>query len=179
MTSLVVYSSETGNTKRVAEAIAAALPRPVEIFPVQEAPEPDGCDFIAIGFWVDRGGPDAKAEAYMKRIRGKRVGLFGTLGAYPDSEHAEASMNAAKAMVEGNEVICTFMCQGKIDPNLVRHMEEMTRENPDFVHAMTPERAARIEEAKKHPDDQDLLNAQRIFGEAAASLIAEQTNQRG
>lgn len=172
MRSLVVYSSLTGNTKRVAEAVFEALPGEREISPVQQAPSPEDFDFVAVGFWVNRGKPDADSEGYMRNIESKRIGLFGTLGAYPDSDHAKRSMDAAREMVKGNQVICTFMCQGKIDPAVLERMDEMAKENPEFAHAMTPERAARIEEAKKHPDENDLRNAQKIFGDAAASLDA-------
>ena len=49
MRSLVTYSSRTGNTRKVAEAIFEILPDPKEIHPVAEAPPPDDFDFIAIG----------------------------------------------------------------------------------------------------------------------------------
>ena len=86
MRSLVVYSSRTGNTKRVAEAIFKILPEMKMLCPVEEAPSADGFDFIAIGFWIDRGFPDAKAQHYMKTLQGKRIGIFGTLGSYSDKE---------------------------------------------------------------------------------------------
>ena len=82
---LVVYSSKTGNTKKIADAIFEILPEPKEIYSVQDAPPPEGYDFIAAGFWVNKGTADNAAQKYMKTIKGKKVGLFATLGAYPNS----------------------------------------------------------------------------------------------
>ena len=89
MRSLVVYSSRTGNTQKVARAIFDILPHEKEIFTVEKAPPADGYDFVAIGFWVDKGQPDEKAVAYMLTVQDTAVGLFGTLGAKPDSDHAQ------------------------------------------------------------------------------------------
>ncbi len=58
MKCLVVYSSVTGNTRKVAEAIFQAMPPDSEIFPVESAPAPDAYDFVAVGFWGDRGTAD-------------------------------------------------------------------------------------------------------------------------
>ena len=67
MKALVVYSSRTGNTRKIAEAIAAVLPG-CEIHPVESAPAPEGYDLVAVGYWVDKGMPDAQAKAYHGRI---------------------------------------------------------------------------------------------------------------
>jgi hypothetical protein len=34
-------------------------------------------------------------KSYMSTVRNKRVGLFGTLGAWPDSDHARQCMEQA------------------------------------------------------------------------------------
>jgi len=115
MKSLVVYSSRTGNTRKVADAVFESLPGDREIFPVDQAPPATGHDFVAIGFWVDKGRPDDKAAAYMQTVKGTTVGLFGTLGAQPDSPHARESMRRAVDLVSGNQVAGTFLCQGRIE----------------------------------------------------------------
>lgn len=161
MKTLVVYSSRTGNTEQVARAIHAILPQPADIHPVREAPDPSGYDFVAMGFWVDKGEPDAEARAYMRSIRGKAVGLFGTLGAWPDSDHARDCLRKAGELVQGNEVLGTFLCQGRIDPRII----EVIRKTAAEAHPMTPERIARIKEAEKHPDENDLRAAQAAFAQ--------------
>ena len=150
MKALVVYSSRTGNTRKIAEAIAAVLPG-CEIYPVESAPAPEGYDLVAVGYWVDKGMRDAK------------VALFGTLGAWPDSDHARDCIAQGEALVNAperrNKVLGTYLCQGKVDPKIVAMMQKMASD----VHPMTPERKARLEEAAKHPDEADCLRAQEAF----------------
>ena len=71
MNACIVYSSCTGNTRKVAEALADTSGLPC--FPVRIAPEPDDFDILALGFWVRKGLPDARALRYMERVRGKHV----------------------------------------------------------------------------------------------------------
>lgn len=162
MKALVVYSSRTGNTRKIAEAIAAVLPG-CEIYPVESAPAPEGYDLVAVGYWVDKGMPDAQAKAYLETVRDAKVALFGTLGAWPDSDHARDCIAQGEALVNAperwNKVLGTYLCQGKVDPKIVAMMQKMASD----VHPMTPERKARLEEAAKHPDEADCLRAQEAF----------------
>ncbi|PIE71487.1 MAG: flavodoxin [Deltaproteobacteria bacterium] len=166
MKSMIIYSSRTGNTKAVAEAIREVFPEPCTLAPVEEAPDISDVDFLAIGYWVDKGQPDAKAKAFMKTVKGKKVGLFGTLGAYPDSEHANDCRAAAEALMEGNDVLGQFVCQGKIDPKVLEMMAKVAADR----HPMTEERKARIEEAKKHPNEADFTNARDLFSGIVETL---------
>ncbi|MDR3073261.1 MAG: flavodoxin family protein [Deltaproteobacteria bacterium] len=170
MKTLVVYSSRTGNTRMVAEAIHGVMPEGTEIFPVESAPDPAGYGFIALGFWVDKGGPDAAMAGYMGRVRNAAVGLFGTLGAWPDSDHARESMQKAVDCAAGNRVLGTFICQGKVDPRLLAAMEKMPE--AARAHPMTEERRARIAEAAKHPDEKDCAAAREAFAGILRKLEA-------
>ncbi|MDY0274128.1 MAG: flavodoxin family protein [Desulfomicrobium sp.] len=169
MKSLVVYSSRTGNTEKVARAIYAALPQPADIHCVDDCPDPSKYDFVALGFWVDRGAPDAKAQEYMRSVQGKAIGLFGTLGAWPDSEHAKDCVRKAEELVQGNQVLGSFLCQGRIDPRIIEAMQKAVAN----THPMTPERKARIQEAEKHPDEQDLQAAQDAFRGMLEAFVPE------
>jgi len=166
MKTLITYSSRTGNTKLVAEAIHTVLPHDAIIKAVEQAPPPDDFEYLVIGFWVDKGLPDELARSYMARVQNKRVGLFGTLGAWPDSDHARQCMEQAVKTMEdnGNTVTCTFLCMGKVDPKLLEMMQNMP--GAADRHAMTPERKARLEEGQKHPDAADLERARMVFSTA-------------
>ena len=163
MRSLVVYSSRTGNTRKLAEAIAGAIGAE-RLAPVESAPDPAEFDFIALGFWANKGGPDELAQAYMRRVVGKAVGLFGTAGVYPDSEHGLRFMARAVNLMRDNDVRCTYHCQGRIDPVLVARR---LQRGPDDPHGpATPEWLERVDEASKHPDKNDLAQAARVFRDA-------------
>ncbi len=157
MSLLVVYSSRTGNTRKIAEAAQEVLPDDVVLVPVAEAPAPNGHDAVAVGYWVDRGRPDPKALKYMESLNGAKVAAFGTLGADPNSPHAEDVLKHTEELLQNNELLGQFLCQGKVDPAVVETMKRSGR------HPMTPERMDNLREASKHPDNTDLKNARDFF----------------
>ncbi|MDR3153888.1 MAG: flavodoxin family protein, partial [Deltaproteobacteria bacterium] len=135
MRTLVVYSTLTGNTKSIAEAVAKGLGGGVTVASVQDAPDPAGFDLVVPGFWVDKGRADKATLEYIGKINGKRTAFFFTLGAYPDSPHADKVAETTREALEkaGNTVLGSFRSQGKVDPKL---LEEMKRKlGPDHPHA--------------------------------------------
>ena len=155
MKTLIVYSSKTGNTRKVAQAIHLALPD-AELSRVEMAPHPDDYDLILLGFWVENGAADEKTQDYMKRLENKKVGLFGTLGAYPDSKHANECLAATAALIPDCEVIGRFVYQGAIDPELIEWMQTLPK---DHGYGPTESRRKLWIDAASHPDDNDLKKA--------------------
>jgi flavodoxin len=152
---LITVSSKTGNTRKIAEAIHAAIPE-AELYDVENAPDPATYDFIFMGFWVDKGTADEKAQAYMHRIINKKVAVFGTLGAYPDSQHAHDSLEKVAVLLPSCEIIDHFLCQGAIDPKLIEWMCGLPAEHP---HAPDDDRRKRWQDASTHPDLNDCQEA--------------------
>lgn len=167
MKNAIVYSSKTGNTKKVAEAIAQVVEDGV-LMPVTELQDYTAYDRLIIGYWVDKGMPDEASLELIKRVHHKEIIFFGTLGASPESKHASSCIAKAEAIVleegKGNTVLGSWLCLGKIDPKLLEMMAKMA----PATHTMTEERKARIEEANKHPDAQDCLNGQKFVLECLA-----------
>jgi flavodoxin len=154
---LIVYSSLTGNTEKVARAVHAGIPAKANLFDMRNAPDPGSYDWIIIGFWVDRGTADKDTLAYLDRIVGKPVGFFATLGAYPNSRHATEVVERFSLLVsKHNTLTGSFVCQGKIDAALSAKFVTLPADHP---HAMTPERIKRHKDAASHPDDADLAKA--------------------
>lgn len=148
---LIAVSSKTGNTRKLAEAIHAALPE-AELHNVESAPDPNQFDLIFIGFWVDKGTADGKAQEYIRQIEKKNVAIFGTLGAYPDSQHAHDSLKNIAELLPDCQIIDRYICQGSIDPKLIEWMSTLPAEHP---HAPDAERRKRWEDASTHPDVND------------------------
>lgn len=165
MKTLVVYSSLTGNTKMIAESIAEAIPG-CDLKAVEELPAADAYDIVFTGFWVDRGHADDKMLAYMETVRNKKVAPFFTLGAWPDSDHADHVFEDTKGRLENNKILSHYRCQGKVDPKLLERMKTMTN-NP---HPSSPEREARLKEAAKHPDVNDCARA-KAFAKAVMDEV--------
>lgn len=167
MNILIVYSSKTGNTKRVAEAIAEELG--TSAYSVADAPSTDGYDLVLTGYWVDRGAPNAEMKTYLSSLSAKRVALFATLGASPDTPHAKDSLDAGRALLPtGTECVGAFICQGKVDPALVEMMKSMFPQG--HPHAMTAERLAGIDAASAHPNEDDLRRARDYFSKLVQNI---------
>ncbi len=160
MKSLVVYSSQTGHTKMLAEAVFDALPDEKEIHPVDEAPDPRGYDLIALGFWLKGGNPDPKSQEYLKKITQTRLFLFATHGAKPDSDHAKRAMETAKSLAQGAEIVGTFNCQGEVNPGLLEKVK--TRPNP-------PEWIDDADTAIGHPNENDIRRLKETIQEVLIS----------
>ena len=157
MKSLVIYSTQTGNTKKVAEAIFEALPGEKDIARTDRPPENlADYDVVFVGFWAWRRGADALAQKVLSQLTGKKVAIFGTCGAWPDSDAAKMyAANAAALLDASNTFLGSFMCQGRVNSFHKRKL------HPDHesAHPMTEDRRARLEEAEKHPDEADLAKA--------------------
>lgn len=154
---LIVYSSRTGNTKKVAQAVHAGIPSKADLFDMKNAPDPMPYDWIILGYWVDRGTADKDTLAYLDRIEGKSVGFFATLGAYPDSKYAAEVVERFSLLVsKHNNLIGSFICQGRIDTALSEKFATFPADHP---HAITPQRIKRHKDAASHPDEQDLAQA--------------------
>jgi len=170
----IVYSSRSGNTQTVAEYLASrlgldAVNTRAELEARKNERTPDGRllrgdtagtadEILLLGFWAWRCGPNPGMRDFMRGLRHRRVFLFGTMAAWPDSEHARDCLACARELLsEGeNQILGHFFCQGRLAPAVRRNSK----------HPLTPERIRRLNEAEKHPDAADLAAA-----EAAARAV--------
>lgn len=168
MKMLIVYSSRTGNTKKVGEAIRDALPGETVFLPVDQAPEDiQSYDLIFVGFWADRGSADEQTAQFLAGLHHARVALFATAGVYPDSDHARQCLdNAAGLLPPDNQVAGRYICQGRVDPEVVKRVA--ARFPAGHPHSMTPERKARLAEASRHPNEEDFQKARQFALRTAA-----------
>ena len=165
---LIVYTSrESGNTKKVAEALAARFGTECDLYDVADAPAPDRYDFIAFGFGVYHSFPDCIMIDYMRKCHDKDVGLFMTLGTWPDSPQAAACLGRAEGLMPTCRVRVKFACQGGYTQEYLEKLKSRPATSP---HGWTPERAERIMEAMKHPDRKDLDAACEKFAAAIDKL---------
>lgn len=163
MKTLITYSSLTGNTKKVCEAVGKAFTN-VEIKDIKEVTNLD-YDLIVVGTWIDKGTADTKAMKFIETLKEKKVAFIFTLGAYPDSQHAmDCIEKITKLFTDNrNEVVGHYHCQGAIDPRLIEMMKTK-------FGKPSPERIKRWEDASKHPDENDLESAYNYFKELIEKL---------
>lgn len=150
---LVTYLSQTGNTKKVAEAIYSALKEDKKIKPIQDVTEEEiiDADLIFIGFPVHSHTVPYKAEIFIKKIpSGKKVALFSTHGSISGTRLSREALEYAVTLAGNLNVLGTFSCRGQVS------MEALD------VLLKSPEHTAWAEmapSAKTHPDKSDLEDA--------------------
>lgn len=154
MKSLIVYSSQTGNTRKLAEAVKTAFPGEKEMAPIEAAPPPEGYDLVAVGFWLQAGKPDPKAAAYLPNVRNVPLFLFATHGAASDSAHARNALAFARAMAPDAKIVGTFNCPGEVNPKVLEKIRAKTPPPPWIGDA---------DAAVGHPNAQDLARLEGVI----------------
>ncbi len=157
----IVYSSVTGNTRKIASFLAQNLNIP--LFPIAEAPDPQDFPCLILGFWVVRGMPDPPMLRYMHTVREKQIFFFCTHAAWPDSAHIAHLRTSVTQLLEANhnELLGSFTCQGRV---------HFTASNGH--HPMTAERKRRLEEAARHPSSEDCEKALNVLSMALKESCA-------
>ena len=151
----IVYSSQTGNTKQLAETLRETLPQEgCRYFgtPAEAAAE---ADTLYVGFWTDKGKADADTLEFLQQLRGKQIFLFGTAGFGGSVPYFEKILAATRKALDGsNTVIGSFMCQGKM-PVSVRQRYEAMKAQPAHIPNLDA-LIANFDKALSHPDAADL-----------------------
>lgn len=76
----IIFSSVTGNTKLLADALRETLPKDAcDYFGASEN-APTDSQLLYVGFWTDKGNADSATLALLQKLRNKKLFLFGTAG---------------------------------------------------------------------------------------------------
>lgn len=150
----IFYSSRTGNTRMLADAIREALPEDAcDAFGTNDTAEPLS-ELLYVGFWTDRGNADGDALALLARLRKKKIFLSGTAGFGSEAYYRKVLERVRQSVDESNTIVGTYMCQGKM-PQAVKErylrMKQMP-EHPENLDALIRS----FDCALSHPDAEDL-----------------------
>ena len=97
MKALVLYSSQTGRTKKFAEAIRSVLPKNTDFLPMEQAPEHfDDYDIVFAGIWFLDYKLDSVSQSVLQRLNAKKVAIFATM--HRDLYSDEISKNLRQAV---------------------------------------------------------------------------------
>ena len=159
MKTLVTYTSQTGNTKRLAEAIYNAIPGDKEIKTIKEVESLDDYGLTFIGYPVNSGAPAKDAKRFIgKKAEGKKIAMFVTHATPTGMAPLEDIIKKCKAVGENSDTVGFFETQGELsekianmlvnapDPNMQAFgkMREKTVGKPDEIA---------LEEARKWATD--------------------------
>ena len=157
----IIFSSLTGNTKKLADTIRAVLPaEDCDYFGAPKAEELHS-EILYIGFWTDKGNADSATLELLSKLRDKKVFLFGTAGFGGSEAYFQNILNRVKASIDpSNSVVGEYMCQGKM-PQSVRERYQKMKAQPEHP-TNTDALIENFDRALSHPDARDLEQLKEI-----------------
>jgi flavodoxin len=151
MKALITYYSDTGNTEKVAQAIADAVDFDKDVRKISDVADWTGYDIVFIGFPVHAHSVPEKAAAQIAKIpQGRKVAFFSTHGSLRDGILPKQAFEHALGLAQKLTVLGHFGCRGKVAEVII----EALKKNPQ--HSAWAEEAAG---AMRHPDENDLADA--------------------
>lgn len=156
---LVVYTSRTGNTEKIAAEIFAALPGVSK--DIQRVEEVRGdAKLYFVGFWNDKGTCSGSIMDFLSSLHGKQVALFGTCGMGGSEEYFKQVSKRVEALIpDDDEFLGSFLCTGRMPPQVLERYK-MMQERQDSPQLRRMIKA--YEEGMLHPDEKDLEKARQF-----------------
>lgn len=164
----IIFNSRTGNTKELAEMIHETLPKETCDYFGNNPMADVTSKYIYIGFWTEKGSADEESMKLIKRLKNKKIFLFGTAGFGGSEIYFQNILDKIKeAMDPSNIVIGEYMCQGKM-PMSVREryikMENQPKNMPNIKELID-----NFDKAVSHPDKNDLEKLRKIIKKSNAT----------
>ena len=113
MKSAIVYKSVGGNTKLLADIIAQQLH--IKAQSLITSVDVEDVELVYVGFWTDKGECDEDVKRFLKGLHHQKIFLFGTAGFGGDESYFQGILTRVQTYIDDtNEIVGTYMCQGKI-----------------------------------------------------------------
>jgi flavodoxin len=115
MKTLVTYMSQTGNTKKIAEAIYGELKGEKEIKPISEVKDLGGYDLVFIGFPILQFDIPPVVKSFLSaNTKGKKIAIFMTHAVPEGFEAIHSWTGSYKQAAVGADIVGAFDCQGEL-----------------------------------------------------------------
>ena len=148
MKNAIVYSTTTGNTKALAEVISDKVGE--VIYNGKPADEALEADTIYVGSWAQAFSATPDIKEFLAKLNNKKVFIFMTAGYGSSEEFFAPIIDSVKALVnDTNEIIGTFICQGKVSQGKQEAIKKMDMAKYEGMKA-------ELDKSQAHPDAADL-----------------------
>ena len=156
MTYAIVYSSQTGNTKMLAESLRAALPAEDCVYYGAPDAAALAADRLYIGFWTDRGSCDTTTAAFFETLNAQEVFLFGTCGFGGSAVYFNQILERVRdKLPAGVRCVGSYLCPGKMPQSVRDRYVRIAEEEPEKRNQMQ-KMIFNFDCALSHPDAHDL-----------------------
>lgn len=156
----IIYSSNTGNTKNVAETIKKELVSENLVYFGKVTKEIPDADIYFIGSWTNKGNASDDIIEFVKKIKNKKIAYFGTAGYGGSESYYKTLFERIKTNIDSsNKILGYFYCQGKMPIQVRERYIKMITENPEDSNLKVS--IKNFDKALSHPDNEDLENAKK------------------
>ncbi len=166
---LVLYASESGNTRLVADEIFTSIKSPKKkLVNIREWNGRFDARTYFVGYWANRGSCSLEIIDLLSSLHHKNVALFGTCGlGNTNAYYEQIAESGALWLAADNTYLGSYFCQGKMH-DCIKDKYEMLRERcgDDKVEMLL----ANFETAKSHPNRDDLMRANMFVDEIETKL---------
>lgn len=161
----VVYSSKTGNTKMLANTICNFFHENKCVYIGSPNEDALQADIIFIGFWTDKGRCNDEIAEFCKSVHHKKLFLFGTAGFGQDPEYFHKILRRTQKYIsKDNEIIGTYMCQGKMPMSVRQRYEKMAHSHSPIPNVKNL--IENFDQALNHPNTEDLNKLENCIRKA-------------
>lgn len=153
----VLYQSNTGNTKKIAEAIFDEINTEekvlVDIYDMSHLPK---ADVYFVGFAVCDHSCSLSVMEALDSLEDSKVALFATCGFYPVEKYKYIIEKNMQAWInEDVEYLGMYLCQGRVQHSQQVKFINGTSYAKDIIHEM-------FDKGESHPDEEDILSAKEF-----------------
>ena len=174
---VVIYASETGNTRTVAEEVFSAIRSDDKaLIDIRSFDGRLDADVYFIGYWVNHLTCSIEIMDLLSSLHGKHVALFATCGLGDSSDYyRQLENNVTVFLPADNNYLGAFYCRGKMPSEIRRRYEEArgtfrgTEKDAVYDDVLT-RMIDSFDEAFVHPDKQDLLKANLFVDDVFRAL---------
>lgn len=147
----VIYSSETGNTKELANTIYVSLPgNDKTIIEAEKVTALPKADFYFVGFPVKNRSCGIEILDILEQVESGKIALFATCGLPAKDKYKQYIENAVRPWINDEcGYLGLFLCQGKASEKFRGQLEKETGCGQEELDKI-------MEAASSHPDENDI-----------------------
>lgn len=151
----IYYNSATGNTKMLADHICSQIKEDCLYNGNADDSKIEEADLIFVGFWTDKGRCSDPVIELLRRIKNKKLFLFGTAGFGGSPEYFERILSNVEKYIDPTcEVVGHYMCQGKMPMSVRDRYQKMYDSDPQNEQFQSL--LKNFDQAWEHPNQEDL-----------------------
>jgi flavodoxin len=164
MKTLVTYMTQTGNTRKIAEAIYEEITGEKDIKNIEDVSNFEGYDLVFVGFPVLQFNiPEKVSEFVKENVAGKNIAFFMTHAVPEGFEAIHSWTGSCKDIAASGNYLGTFECQGELAQPVIDMLLESDDPQMKQFGEMGPS-------TKGQPDESRVQKAREFAEEVQAKV---------